>query len=269
MAEARVTFDNAQAYENFMGRWSRAAGEKFLAWLDPRRNASWLDLGCGTGAFTELILKTCNPGKVTGVDPSPQQIEHAKAHFQQAEFRVGDSMALPFGDAEFDVVASALVLHFIPDRHKAFAEMVRVAKPGGVVAGYTWERSETVVSAPYWPLKRGITEVGAQPALSPLVPEAMPDGVRATAQGAGLVDIDTKVIEASQTFRDFEDYWSTQASTFHPIGKMAAAMNNSERERLRAIMRKILPAKADGTITYSARATAFKARRRVPAGLCP
>jgi len=261
MAEARVTFDNAQAYEDFMGRWSRAIGEKFLAWLAPPKNARWLDLGCGTGAFTGLILKTCMPAKVTGVDPSPQQVEHAKTHFPNAEFRVGDSMALPFGDGEFDVVASALVLHFIPDRHKAFAEMVRVVKPGGIVAGYTWERSETVVSAPYWPLKRGITEIGAQPALSPLVPEAMPDGVRATAQAAGLTDIDTKVIEASQIFRDFEDYWSTQASTFHPIGKLVAAMSEAERERLRALMRKILPAKADGAITYSARATAFKARR--------
>ena len=261
MTEGRVTFDNAQAYENFMGRWSRAVGEKFLVWLDPPKNARWLDLGCGTGAFTGLILKTCSPAKVTGVDPSPQQVEHAKVHFQQAEFRVGDSMALPFDDNEFDMVASALVLHFIPDRHKAFAEMVRVAKPGGIVAGYTWERSETVVSAPYWSLKRGITEVGAQPALSPLVPEAMPDGVRATAQAAGLVDIDTKVIEASQTFRDFEDYWATQASTFHPIGKLVAAMGDNDRERLRGIMRKILPAKADGTISYSARATAFKARK--------
>src|SRR5690242_6329932 len=104
MAEARVTFDNAQAYEDFMGRWSRAIGEKFLAWLDPPNNARWLDLGCGTGAFTGLILKTCAPAKVAGIDPSPQQVEHAQAHFPQAEFRVGDSMALPFGDAEFDAV---------------------------------------------------------------------------------------------------------------------------------------------------------------------
>ena len=261
MAEAAFDFEDSTAYERFMGRWSRAIGEKFLAWLAPPKNARWLDLGCGTGAFTGLILKTCMPAKVTGVDPSPQQVEHARAHFPNAEFRVGDSMALPFGDGEFDVVASALVLHFIPDRHKAFAEMVRVVRPGGTVAGYTWERSETVVSAPYWPLKRGVTEIGAQPALSPLVPEAMPDGVRATAQAAGLMDIDTKVIEASQTFRDFEDYWSTQASTFHPIGKLVAAMSEAERERLRALMRKILPAKADGAITYSARATAFKSRK--------
>jgi ubiquinone/menaquinone biosynthesis C-methylase UbiE len=53
MAEVKVTFDAADDYERFMGRWSRAIGEKFLMWMAPPAEGRWLDVGCGTGAFSE------------------------------------------------------------------------------------------------------------------------------------------------------------------------------------------------------------------------
>lgn len=74
MAEVKIIFDAADDYERFMGRWSRAIGEKFLVWLDAPANAQWLDVGCGTGAFSELILKRCAPKSLAGIDPSPEQI---------------------------------------------------------------------------------------------------------------------------------------------------------------------------------------------------
>ena len=52
MSETRIAFDDANAYDRYMGRWSRAIGEKFLVWLDAPENRYWLDVGCGTGAFT-------------------------------------------------------------------------------------------------------------------------------------------------------------------------------------------------------------------------
>lgn len=64
MAEVKITFDASDDYERFMGRWSRAIGEKFLAWLDPPKDSRWLDVGCGTGAFSELILRRCAPKSV-------------------------------------------------------------------------------------------------------------------------------------------------------------------------------------------------------------
>jgi ubiquinone/menaquinone biosynthesis C-methylase UbiE len=263
MAERKVVFDNADAYERFMGRWSRAAGEKFIAWLDPPKGARWLDVGCGTGAFTELIVKTCQPASIAGVDPAPAQIEHAKkqAATQTAEFQVGDSMALPYTDGAFDVVASALVIHFIPDRAKAFAEMLRVARAGGIVSGYTWDRTATTDSAPYAPMAAGLASIGAEVMRSPVVPEASPEGLRPALERAGFRDIAITTIEASQSYRDFDDYWQAQTVTFHPTGKSVAALSDADRERLRATMRKMLPAGADGSIRYAARATAFKARK--------
>ena len=260
MAETKDAFDDADAYERYMGRWSRAVGEKFLAWLAPPKNVRWLDLGCGTGAFTDLILKHGTPASVTGVDPAPAQIEHARKSFPAAEFRVGNSMELPFKDDEFDVVASALVLHFIPDRDKAFAEMQRVTKTGGLISGYTWERSATSKGAPYVPMMKGLQGIGVEPTTSPTVPEADLTGLHQAVTRAGFRDIDVSIIEGTQSYRDFDDYWQVQTMTFHPVGKSVAALDDKKRDELREVMRKMLPPDVDGKITYKARAVAFKAR---------
>jgi SAM-dependent methyltransferase len=260
MPEIRPAFDDADAYERYMGRWSRAIGEKFLSWLSPPKDARWLDIGCGTGAFSALIAQHCAPQSLSGIDPSPQQIAFAKAKLPQADMRVGDSMALPFGNAAFDVVASALVLHFIPDRGKAFAEMKRVARPGGIVAAYTWERSASEDFAPYARVLAGFAAIGVEPTRSPTVPEQQLEGLRASAAAAGLSDIAVTRIEAAQGFKNFDEYWEVQTLTVSPLGKAAAKLDETQRVRLRETMRGMLPIASDGSITYSARAVAFRAR---------
>jgi len=264
MTETRVAFDDANAYDRYMGRWSRAIGEKFLAWLAPPRHLYWLDVGCGTGAFAGLILTHAEPAKIVGIDPSAQQVEFATrtvtaAH---ANFRTGTAIDLPFSAGEFDVVVSALVIHFIEDRPKAFREMLRVTREGGMVAGYTWRKSPEIIDAPYGPLARAVKDVAGDVMLSPTVSEAMPDGLRATLTAAGCERIEITTIEASQTFRDFEDYWTSQTATFsHPVARSVAALSAQDRERVRDSLQTALPAAADGSITYSSRATAFKARK--------
>src|SRR5687768_15218478 len=118
MAQGTDYIDDSEAYERFMGRWSRAAGEVFLDWLAPVEGARWLDVGCGTGVFTQLILDTCAPSEVVAVDPAPAQIDHARLQSvaQRAEFQLGDAQRLAFPDGTFDIVASALAINFIPDR---------------------------------------------------------------------------------------------------------------------------------------------------------
>jgi SAM-dependent methyltransferase len=259
MAETQVVFDAADAYERYMGQWSRAVGERFLAWLAPPNGLRWLDLGCGTGAFTDLILKRCAPVAVTGVDPAAAQVDFAKTRFPAGTFRVADSMALPFDGGDFDIVGSALVLHFIPDRDKAFAEMRRVVRPGGIVSGYTWERTPTSKGAPYAPMMKGLQAIGIEPTTSPTVPEANLDGLRATLERAGLRDIAVTRIEATGGYRDFDDYWAVQTMTFHPVGKGVAALDDARRAELREVMSKMLPAAADGRVAYEVRAVAFKA----------
>lgn len=259
MPEIRPAFDDAEAYDRYMGRWSKAIGEKFLAWIAPPVNAGWLDIGCGTGAFSQLIAEHCAPRSLSGIDPSPAQIEAARVKLPNAVLRVGDSLALPFGDGEFDIVASALVLHFIPDRARAFAEMKRVVRPGGMVAAYTWERSATSDFAPYAPMLRGLVAIGVEPMRSPTVPEQQVEGLRKTAEAAGFADTKLTHIEATQSFQDFEEFWNVQTLTVSPVGKTIAKLEDTQRARLRETMQSLVPIAGDGSIRYSARAVAFMA----------
>jgi ubiquinone/menaquinone biosynthesis C-methylase UbiE len=261
MPEVKINFDAADDYERFMGRWSRSIGEKFLVWLDPPAGAQWLDIGCGTGAFSELILRRRSPQSILGIDPSSAQIDYARKKFPDLTFEIADSMDMPFGDNAFDVVASALVFHFIPDRGRAFAEMKRVLKGGGLVGGYTWKRTATANFAPYAAMMRGATQIGAEALSSPLVPEGSPEGMRASLQSAGFADIAVTEIEVTQSFLNFDTYWEVQTLPFSPPGRTVAKLDDAQRARLRDLMRQTLPAGPDGTITYSACALACKARK--------
>jgi ubiquinone/menaquinone biosynthesis C-methylase UbiE len=124
------SFDDSAAYERFIGSWGRAAGEIFLDWVASPSGAQWLDVGFGAGLFTQLILDTHSPAAVFAIDQARAQIEHARGTpaARRANFQVGDAQALPFPDTTFDIVASALVINFIPDRLRALSEMRRVAR---------------------------------------------------------------------------------------------------------------------------------------------
>jgi len=79
MAEHEIRFDDGAAYERMMGVWSRLAGDIFLEWLAPRSGLRWIDIGCGSGAFTELLFERCAPAEVQGIDPSEGQLAFARA----------------------------------------------------------------------------------------------------------------------------------------------------------------------------------------------
>src|SRR5215208_1280948 len=98
MVTDQVRFDDGAAYERYMGKWSRLVGESFLDWLAPKPGLRWLDVGCGNGAFTEMVVERCGPAAVEGIDPSEEQLAYARTRggLRVAQFRRGDAMALPF-----------------------------------------------------------------------------------------------------------------------------------------------------------------------------
>ena len=141
MEQPQIRYDDGAAYERMMGAWSRLAGEIFLDWLAPPPGLRWIDIGCGSGAFTKLLIERCAPAEVQGIDPSEAQLSFARARSagQMAQFHRGDALALPFGEDSFDAAVMALVIFFVPDPTKAIAEMARVVRPGGTVATYVWD----------------------------------------------------------------------------------------------------------------------------------
>src|SRR5689334_3970493 len=127
MSTDTIRFDDGGAYERYMGKWSQLVGEKFLDWLAPGSGLRWLDVGCGNGAFTEMLIERCAPATVHGIDPSEAQLAYARARCASpvAQFQLGDAMGLPFPDDTFDVAVMPLVIFFVPDPAKGIAEMAR------------------------------------------------------------------------------------------------------------------------------------------------
>ena len=253
------SFDDSAAYERFVGSWGRAAGAIFLEWLAPPSGARWLDIGCGTGLFTELIVDTRSPGTVFAIDQAAGQIEHArrKPVAQRANFQVGDAQALPFPGATFDVVASALVINFIPDRPRALSEMRRVTRAQGVVAGYVWDFGEEL--SPSGPFRLGMREVVADLPALPGTEDSSLGALRSLFARAGLEEIGTRAIEVTVSFPDFDDFWLAQTPSYSPMTKIIAAMTTNERARLMEAVRAHVPIRRDRRIEYPACANAIKA----------
>ena len=258
--EAAHSFDDSAAYERFIGRWGRAAGVQFLDWLGPPAGARWLDVGCGTGLFTELILDACSPAAVCAIDQAPAQIDRAlgKPVARHADFRVGDAQALPYPDSGFDIVVSALAINFIPDRPRALSEMRRVARTDGIVAGYVWDFSKEL--SPSGPFRLGLREVIADVPVLPGSADSRLEALAVLFEQAGLVGIATRSIDVMVSFPDFEAFWLAQTPSYSPTTKMIAAMTSSERTKLVDAVRARLPFHPDGAIEYPARANGIKAR---------
>ena len=255
-----LSFNDSVAYERFVGSWGRAAGAAFLDWLNPPAGAVWLDVGCGTGLFTELIFERRSPSAVFAIDRAEAQIEYAsrKPVAQQARFQTGDAQALPFQDASFDVVASALVINFVPDRQRALAEMRRVARPGGVVAGYVWDFMAEL--SPSGPFRLGLSDVIADVPPLPGAADSELGTLCRLFECAGLTDITARMIDVTVEFASFEAFWLAQTPSYAPTTKLIQNTTPSDRARLIEAVRSRVPAAADGSIRYLARANAISAR---------
>jgi len=254
------TFDDADAYERFMGRWSRALGRWFLSWMGAPPAARWLDVGCGTGALTQLILDTSSPSALAAVDSAAAQLERAAQTTKggPVEFRLADAQALPFGDRSFDVVASMLVINFVPDRPLALSEMRRVARPGGLVAGCVWDFAAEL--SPSWPLRRALRRMGVD---APPIPGGHDSSLPALARlfsEAGLQGLAMEGVEVAVLFPDFDELWWSLTARSSPITSLVDAMPRGDRLRLMDAVRTELPEAAGGGIRYSARANAIKGR---------
>ncbi len=255
-----LRFDDGAAYERTMGVWSRLVGEVFLDWLKPAQDLRWIDVGCGNGAFTELIISRCAPAEVQGIDPSEGQLAFARTRpgARGAAFAQGDAMALPFASERFDAATMALVLVFVPDPAKGVAELVRVVGPGGTVATYMWDMLGG--GFPLDPIIGEMRAMGFSPTRPPRMEASRLAALRELWSGAGLTQIEMREITVERTFSDFAEFWeavSTAPSTMPVVAAMSAAEVAALKQRVRAR----LPADAQGRITYASRAHAVKGYR--------
>jgi SAM-dependent methyltransferase len=251
-------------YDTYIGRWSRLVAKRFLAWLALPSAQRWLDLGCGTGALTQMIVEEGAPASVVGVDPSEGFIvsAHSRVKDARARFQTGSAHAIPLNDAAVDAAVCGLVLNFTHDPAKAVAEMKRVVRPGGTVAAYVWDYAgDMQMIRLFW---------DAATALDPGA-HALDEGRRfPICSSAALLKLwnesglDQAVccnLDVSTTFRNFEDYWSPFLGGQGPAPTYCAALTEQARAKLRGRLQAMVPVTPDGTIHLVARALAVRGVR--------
>jgi len=250
-------WSSGDAYEAYVGRWSRPVAREFLAWLGVSYGGRWLDVGCGTGALTETILSLAAPEEVVGIDPSPGFVAFARDRVKdvRARFDVGDAQALQADPSTFDVVVAGLVLNFVPEPGTALSEMVRVARPGGVVGAYVWDYADGMQMMRYfWDAAEALDprarELDEGRRFTLCKPEPLADLFRT----AGLENVEVRAIDVPTVFRDFDDYWSPFLGGHAPAPGYAMSLSEERRATLREHIRASLPTNADGEHHLTARA---------------
>jgi SAM-dependent methyltransferase len=250
------------AYEPYVGRWSRLVASEFLVWLALGPDLRWLDVGCGTGALTQTILAQARPHEVIGIDPSEGFIAYARDRTRdpRVAFKTADARGLAAADAGgFDTAVAGLVLNFIPAPGEALTAMAHAVRPGGTVACYVWDYAEGMqMMRAFWDAAVALDPGARDLDEGRRFPLCRPQPLRALFDEAGLQRTQVRAIDVPTVFTSFDDYWSPFLGGQGPAPTYCMALPEDRRQQLQDRIRAALPVAPDGSIRLSARAFAIR-----------
>jgi len=261
MTNASDKWMAGDAYEAYMGRWSRPLARVFVEWLRPEPSSHWLEVGCGTGALTSAICDLCDPASVVACDPSGPFLEHARNNLAdaRASFVIAGAESLPEREWGFDVVVSGLVLNFLPDPERTMESIRERLRPGGTVAAYVWDYAqgmeflrcfwdEAVASDP----RAAAFDEGRR------FPLCRPEALASLFQAARLAQVETELLDIPTNFSDFDDYWAPFLRGTGPAPSYVASLDPQSRDLLRERLKLRLRCRSDKRIPLRARAWAVR-----------
>ena len=254
-------FGESAAYERFMGRWSRLLAPLLVRFAGLDGVDAVLDVGSGTGALAFAAAEAAPAARITGVDPSAAYVAYARSRVADGRIRfvTGDAQQLELADGSFDRVVSLLVMNFIPDPAKALREMVRVTRPGGVVAAAVWDYGEGMQMLRIFWDEAAARDPGAATRDERNMPLCRRGELAALWRAQGLVQVEEQPLTIPLAFASFDDYWSPFLGGQGPAGAYVAALAEPERAALRLRLRhRLLDDGHDRAITLQARAWAVK-----------
>jgi SAM-dependent methyltransferase len=229
---SRSFVTSGDAYDLFMGRYSRALAAPFADAAGVVAGQSVLDVGCGPGALTGVLVERLGIESVWAVDPSPPFVAECQARHPGVDVRLGRAEALPFDDETFDRVLAQLVLHFVTDPESAAAEFRRVLRPGGVAAACVWDFGDGMeMLRHFW---------DAALAVDPTAPDearvlrfGAPGEIASLFEAAGFEDIEETSLAVGSTYTQFEELWSGFLAGIGPAGSYCASLHGEQRNEVR------------------------------------
>ncbi len=236
-----MSFDvPADAYQRFMGRWSEPLAGVFLGSADLGVTGQVLDVGCGPGVLTAVLVDRYGAPAVAAIDPSPSFVAATQARFPGLDVRQGVAEALPYDDDSFDAALAQLVVHFMSDPVAGFRDMGRVTRPGGVVAACVWDHADggSPLSL-FWSAAHDVDPAAPSEAALPGTKDGQ---LAAYAQEAGLHDIRSSTLTVSQRFESYDEWWAPYLLGVGPLGAYVATLEPDHLAALKERCRELLPA---------------------------
>ncbi len=255
-------WDSGNPYEYFMGRWSSLMAPVFIKWLNPISSLAWLDIGCGTGALSDVISQNCNPKSLIGIDPSKKFVDEAKKRLKnKADIFVGDVDSINFKENSIDMIVSGLVLNFFPNIISAFTEMKKVLKPNGIIAAYVWDYSDRMDFLRYfWDAAILIDNDARNLDEGVRFPICNQHKLYRLFQDVGLNDIEVTTLDIITQFDNIDDYWNPFLGGQGPAPSYLASLSQEKQDVLKELVIGNLPIVSDGTIKLLGRAIAIKGK---------
>ena len=249
-----MSFDvAAEAYDRFMGRYSRLLSPQLADLAGVRSGQRAIDVGCGPGALTAELVARLGPAAVAAVDPSEPFVAAAQARYPGVDVRRASAEQLPFPDDTFDAALAQLVVHFMKDPVAGLAEMARVTRQGGVVAACVWDHAGGHGPlALFWQAARELDpDVDDESQLA-----GTSEGHLAELfEAAGLREIEETAHSVNLEHPTFDAWWQPFTLGVGPAGSHVASLDAEGQAELREQCRALLP-----TAPFVLTATAWAAR---------
>ena len=228
----------AQAYGRFMGRFSEPLSGVFADFAEVGTGNA-LDVGCGPGALTRVLVDRLGAGNVTAVDPSEPFVAAARETFPDCDIRQAKAEALPFEDGSFDQALAQLVVHFMDDPAEGLREMLRVTRTGGTVAACVWDHAgDGSPLSLFWRAVKAIDPDAHDE--SALAGATQGDLTRLLKQ-AGAQEVTETSISVDVAFTSYDEWWDPFTLGVGPAGEYVAGLDEARTAELRAACKELLP----------------------------
>lgn len=262
-------FGDAEAYERFMGRWSRLVAPLLVDFTDLPDGGRVLDVGSGTGSLASAIAEHKVRARVLGIDPSKEYVAYANSRNpfpDRVSFQVGDAQRLDFPDASFDAGLSLLVLNFIPDPKKALLEVRRITKAGGKISAAVWDYGAGMrMLRTFWDAAVSI-DAGAERLDEKGMPLCQAGELSDLWRLGGLENIREQPIDITMRFKSFVDYWDAFLLGQGPAGLYVGRLDRDKLQALRSEVKRRLSLSVENA-PFVLTARVWAVRGTVPRGV--
>lgn len=235
-----MTFNvTADAYAQFMGRFSEPLAVQFAKLADLRTGQRVLDVGCGPGALTTQLVERLGTDAVSAIDPSASFVAAIRARFPEIDVQSGVAEQLPFSDDSFDIALAQLVVHFMTDPVSGLAEMARVTRPGGLVAACVWDHAGG--GGPLALFWRAVHDLDPQAPGEAELAGARDGHLAELCEAAGLKHVEPTSLTVRVRFATFADWWEPFTLGVGPAGAYVTRLDAPGRDLLRTRCAQLQP----------------------------